>query len=191
MMPFAVAPFAAEVVAADPAKPTSEAPRHAPKGGSEPHDDRVLEERVTRTWYGWQILPGDGAAALSFILGLGLLDSNRSVGRPLMTLGEVIFLVNGPTVHALHDHAVKAVGSLGMRVLFPLGGHAIGVIAASREVDAVSVVGAGLVASAVDIALLAFDEPDPPRWARLVPALTLPAEARGTRAPTLTWSGAF
>lgn len=185
---FAEASVASKPRAHDASTRAAEPARH--KGDTtDAEDERVEEEKVTRVWYGWQLIPADAAAAASFCLGVGLLESNRSTGRPLMTLGEVIFLANGPIVHVVHGHSLKAVSSLGMRVLFPLGGHVLGVATGSRTADVFGVVGAGLIASAVDIAFVAFDEPDPPRWARYVPSLTLTRDVRGASAPTLGFAG--
>src|SRR4051812_33719784 len=98
-------------VAAAPAAPPNQ---RATATTSTKEKDEEDEEKPARKWYGWQILVPDAAALALCSLGAATIDSNRSVGRPVLTIGEAVFLAGGPVIHAAHGQSMRFVGSIGM-----------------------------------------------------------------------------
>jgi hypothetical protein len=121
----------------------------------------------TVCWYGWQIWSVDGAAAGLF---LGALADKSN--PQLFVLSGATFTIGGPVVHVVHGQWASGISSLGLRVVAPLLGGAIGdhydtCGAASSGGDgngdcsakwltAGAAIG-GVAASAIDGLLLAFD----------------------------------
>jgi len=128
-----------------------------------------------RRWYGWQTFAADGVAGALF---LGAVADDHNV--TLFGLSGVSFALGAPTLHVVHGRWSVALGSLGLRILGPFVGAVIGAQADVRtcaDVDSCGLssgkwgtAGAaigGLVVSAIDGALLAYDaplaNPAPPR----------------------------
>ena len=126
------------------------------------------------TWYGWQTLIADGAAA--GLLGLTLLSSDGGGAELLGTASFVTYLVGGPIVHWSHGHGWTGFGSLAARVGFPLGGALVGVLigaaaCGSSEDEfipcpvafgAVGLLGGMVAAPVVDAAIIAREPVTPP-----------------------------
>jgi len=143
-------------------------------------------EKPQTTWYGWQTLIADGAAA--GLLGLTILSSDGNAANVLGTLSFGTYLLGGPIVHWSHGHGWTGFGSLAARVGFPLGGALVGVLigaaaCGSSEDEfipcpvAFGAVGllAGMVAAPVVDATIIAREPvtrpaGPPLQALLVPS---------------------
>ena len=143
-------------------------------------------ETPQTTWYGWQTLIADGAAA--GLLGLTLLSSDGNAANVLGTLSFGTYLLGGPIVHWSHGHGWTGFGSLAARVGLPLGGALVGVLigaaaCGSSEDEfvpcpvAFGAVGllAGMVAAPVVDATIIAREPvtrpaGPPLQALLVPS---------------------
>jgi len=131
-------------------------------------------ETPQTTWYGWQTLIADGAAA--GLLGLTLLSSDGNAANVLGTLSFGTYLLGGPIVHWSHGHGWTGFGSLAARVGFPLGGALVGVLigaaaCGSSEDEfipcpvafgAVGLLGGMVAAPIVDAAVLAREPVTPP-----------------------------
>jgi len=81
-------------------------------------------EQPQTTWYGWQTLLADGAAA--GLVGLAILSPDGNGANVLGTASFVTYLVGGPIIHWAHGHGAKGWGSLGLRVGLPLAGTLAG-----------------------------------------------------------------
>lgn len=164
-----------------------------------------------RRWYGWQIILTDAAA----LAPVALISNGGGWGD--LALG--LYLGGGPVVHGAHESGAKAAGSLGLRILGVLGGAGIGLwisaaaehsgcesAAQSRAAAAcslvigteVGLVAGSLVASFVDVAVLAYDvRPTGSRVTAGPPALQLtpvagfPRDSAGRLSPTFGLSGSF
>ena len=74
---------------------------------------------VGSTWYGWQILISDVAAAT--MLGKGSDSSTVGTDRHVIFYGGVaLWTLGGPTVHVVHQKVPTALISIAMRVVPPL-----------------------------------------------------------------------
>jgi len=116
------------------------------------------EPKKPTIWYGAPIAIGDAVGIGLYTAALLVIPENRDLGKPMATVGAGTFLVVGPFTHALRERFTHAAGSLGMRVLFPILGHIVGIIAKDPVVDAVGVYAGALTASALDIFLLARED---------------------------------
>ena len=143
-------------------------------------------EKPQTTWYGWQTLIADGAAA--GLLGLTILSSDGNAANVLGTLSFGTYLLGGPIVHWSHGHGWTGFGSLAARVGFPLGGALVGVLigaaaCGSSEDEfipcpvafgAVGLLGGMVAAPVVDAAIIAREPvtrpAGPPLQALLVPS---------------------
>ncbi|HEY5452510.1 MAG TPA: hypothetical protein VIQ54_27325 [Polyangia bacterium] len=143
-------------------------------------------ETPQTTWYGWQTLIADGAAA--GLLGLTLLSSDGNGANVLGTLSFGTYLLGGPIVHWSHGHGWTGFGSLAARVGLPLGGALVGVLigaaaCGSSEDEfipcpvafgAVGLLGGMVAAPVVDATIIAREPvtrpAGPPLQALLVPS---------------------
>jgi len=124
----------------------------------------VRQPSVPRRWYGWQTFSADGIAAGFFFAGVA--DDHNA---PLLGVSGVTFAVGAPVVHLSHGQWEMALGSVGLRVVGPLLGAVIGSTQdgetssdtsggnTSAKWTTTGVAIGGLVASAVDGLLLAYD----------------------------------
>jgi len=154
-----------------------------------------------RRWYGWQTFTADGAAGALF---LAAVADNHST--TLFGLSGVTFGLGAPTIHLAHGHWDFALASLGLRILGPFVGTAIGAQSDIRmSEDATgnapsskwAITGAaigGLVVSAIDGALIAYDtkeaSPAPPKN-QLLEAVSLPRVVVLQHGIGLGYSGQF
>jgi hypothetical protein len=129
--------------------PSVESPKDEPPG------DVTTTESV---WYGYQTLLADGVSALALGVGVG---EDHEVAAAIGVLG---FLLGGPTVHAVHGRHGIALGSLGLRVGWPVLGFALGYTAATPcEWSSCSLYGAvGILAGmasaiAIDASLFSWE----------------------------------
>jgi hypothetical protein len=161
-----------------------------------------------RRWYGWQILLTDGAALAS----IGLASNGSGWGD----LALALYLGGGPVVHFAHENGAKGLGSLGLRVVAPVGsalvGGLLGAMVGGCTNDCGDVfhpsavlVGAGagflvglLGASIVDVAVLAYDAQPvesrahaEPLRLHLAPVAGLPRDSTGHVTPTVGLVGSF
>jgi hypothetical protein len=162
---------------------------------------RRAHQEPERRWYGWQIILTDGAALASL--------AAFSDGNGWADLALALYLGGGPVVHLAHQNPAQAGGSLGLRVLAPLGGALMGFLLSTIEnpncdcSQGLVGVGGGLVvgtlaASVVDITVLAYDVPSvqsrahaEPLGLRLAPVAALPRDSTGHMAPTFGLVGSF
>jgi|SRR5688572_1503819 hypothetical protein len=87
---------------------------------------------VTREWYGSETLLFDGAAAM---LWLGAVPASGVWEKTLTSFGSIGFLFGPFGVHLAHHRTGAAFGSLGLRLVFPVIGFAIGAKQATCELD--------------------------------------------------------
>jgi hypothetical protein len=152
-----------------------EATPTAEEQASEPPADAASSASNARHWYGWQTFAADGVAGALF---LGAVADDNNV--TLFGLSGVSFVLGAPTIHVVHGRWGVGLGSLGLRILGPFVGAVIGAQADVRSCADVSSCGpssskwgpagaaiGGLVVSAIDGTLLAYDtpvaSPAPPR----------------------------
>lgn len=84
---------------------------------------------VERRWYGWQTLLSDAASIGLFVSGVN--DDGRGDIRP--AIGLFGYALAPPIIHAAHGHALKAFGSLGLRLGAPVVGAVVGFAMAGCE----------------------------------------------------------
>jgi hypothetical protein len=153
-----------------------------------------------RRWYGWQIILTDAAA----LAPVALISNGGDWGA--LALG--LYLGGGPVVHGAHESGAKAAGSLGLRIIGVLGGALVGLGISVDEHPScycslvigaeVGLVAGSLVASVVDIAVLAYDarptgshtQAEPLRL-HLAPVAAFPRDSTGHVAPTFGLVGSF
>jgi hypothetical protein len=140
-------------------------------------------------WYGWQIILSDAASlsTLAFAAAASNPGSENNTGSTvLLGLGFSGYLMGGFAVHATHRRWLSAGLSVGLRVVLPLLGAAVGAGLESNQNDPWSglagaaagvLFGAGL-AHVVDVTALSLIPP-----AKHPPT----ASASNTRAPVLEW----
>jgi hypothetical protein len=168
------------------------------EGTAEADMNAVRENRdeaqpnLTRHWYGWQTFSVDGVAA-GFLVGAVAANGNTA----LYGCSAVSFVSGAPIVHLAHGQWGMALGSAGTRILAPLLGAVIGSqfdgtthATSSGQSDGSSakwtttgVVIGGLVASAIDGLLLAYDAKPAPSSER-ARAQSFPIEALPTLVAT-------
>lgn len=92
---------------------------------------------VTRkSWYGWQPLLCDAAAAASFVGGGELYAHSRDrAGTAMLVTGGTIFLTCAPIVHLAHAHPARALGDFALRFLMPAISVSIGIAMDQSERD--------------------------------------------------------
>ena len=85
-----------------------------------------------RRWYGWQTLASD-AASFALLLGgmaasgQGLYDSGTPpLANAMATLGIAGYVAGAPAIHFVHERPLAAAGSIGLRLLLPVLGGALG-----------------------------------------------------------------
>ena len=98
--------------ASAPAAPGARSP--APVASTPPPSSE--EGAPRRSWYGWETLLVDGA----WVLGGIVVLSSRNPSGALVTPLVADYFLGPPIVHAVHGHADKAFGSLGLRLAGPL-----------------------------------------------------------------------
>jgi len=143
-------------------------------------------EQPQTTWYGWQTLLADGAAA--GLVGLAILSPDGNGANVLGTASFVTYLVGGPIIHWAHGHGAKGWGSLGLRVGLPLGGTLAGFLVGKAVcgdsngdfIDCPVVYGAlgllgGMVAAPVVDATIVAREPVTPPAGPPIQALFVPS----------------
>jgi hypothetical protein len=138
------------------------------------NDSEEPAEKSER-WYGWQTLAADAVPATLLVAGVALDDGTSP---SLYGAAALTFVVGGPVIHAVHDHAGKALGSLGLRLALPVVGVVIGSSVAPplnpcpalpggecEESDSTPVLLGGVfgmtAASIIDSALLAYEAETP------------------------------
>jgi len=106
-------------IAASPA--AAETPVHQPGETGEGAGAQPEPGPAGRSsWYGYQILLADAVA-------LGLTAIAAEAGSEAVLVGAAgVYLLGGPTVHALHRRPLAAVASLGLRIALPIAFAAIG-----------------------------------------------------------------
>jgi hypothetical protein len=159
--------------------------RAAEEHATEPSDGRSGRWQ----WYGWQIIITDAAALSTLALAAGTSSGetgDHTVSTVLLGLGFSGYLMGGFAVHATHRRWLSAGMSVGLRVVLPLLGAAVGAGLESSQNDPWSglagaatgvLVGAGL-AHVLDVTALSFVPP-----AKHPPTTS----ASNTRAPVLEW----
>jgi hypothetical protein len=149
--------------------------RDPPPSGRE----ALLRSRFHESWYGWQTLAVDAAAVAILLTGAATFagaasgPSVRLSGSPpslpiaLITTSSGVYAVGPSVVHLAHGHIWRAVASIGLRLVIPLAGFAVGSISSSAvnpranalANGAVGGLVGGAAASATDAAALGWD-----RW---------------------------
>lgn len=114
-------------------------------------------DETPASWYGYQTLLGDAAAALSFVAGVA------SQRLELVVTGFVTYTGAAPVIHCLHDETLRGMISLTLRLLLLYPVIVAANLCASDEpgycgsfARGVAVIGMGF-AAAVDAALIAWD----------------------------------
>lgn len=140
---------------------------------------------TTPVWYGWQTLAADGASAA--LLGTGAAwagsgSSGNGTAAPVLLVGGLGGVaLGGPIVHLAHGHPLRALADLGLRVsAVTLGGFVGGEIVAASTARsgcqnndvgclpqtlggvALGALVGTVAASAIDAAVLSYDEPARP-----------------------------
>jgi hypothetical protein len=130
-----------------------------------------VEPLAAPTWYGWQVLAGDGAWVL------GTAGCLAAGGDNLCLVPALGYLVAGPVIHGTHGKAGRAFGSAGLRAGLPLAGAVLGAAVANcsdsdGKLDfcglGETALGflAGMATAIVIDAVWAYDEPPVERVAR-------------------------
>src|SRR5262245_36637839 len=92
-------------------------------------------EQPQTSWYGWQTLLVDGGWIGLWMLGLAVDHEKYGSSSPenyqlganvLFTSAVATYVLGGPAIHLAHGHADSALGSLALRVGFPLAGALAG-----------------------------------------------------------------
>jgi hypothetical protein len=120
---------------------------------------------IVRRWYGWQTFAVDGVAAGLFV---GAVADQHNTA--LFGVSAITFGFGAPAIHVAHGHWDLALGSLGLRIIGPLLGAALGsqfdvhtsndgpgAADSSSKWTAAGVAIGGLVASVTDGLALAYD----------------------------------
>lgn len=153
------------------------------------------------SWYGYETLIPDIAAAIIFNAGMSMFrfcmdwrwdgttptksSCNNSDSNRALAASGVVYFVGAPAIHATHGHWDKAGYSLGIRFL------PVATAAALAEADADSLasfalIGGGLAAMAVDSAVLAKEPAEPSLRVSVAPSY----EPK-SRAAAIVMVGAF
>jgi hypothetical protein len=137
------------------AQPVSWGAAAGPAGWQSQEDQRLDQSAAPKSeeWYGWQTLTADAVS-------LGLLFATAPDGG---MVGLVGYLFASPVIHGVHARPEAAAGSMGIRVVAPLFGGAIGsAMCTDRDgmLPCISEVAAGVLMGAstaiiVDAAILA------------------------------------
>jgi hypothetical protein len=159
-------------------------------------------------WYGWQILLADAGAFGLLSLGLltpGLPDGARSA---LDGVGVLVYVADGPVVHAMHRHETRAGSSgllrLGLPLFGLLAGFGTAVVLGRGEASYGDPIAWALRGAAVctvpavllDTTMLAWDPPSvavPPASARFTvfPTTGVVTDAGRQRAAVVGVGGTF
>jgi hypothetical protein len=83
------------------------------------------EVEGSRNWYGWQIMLAD-FGVIAALAGGAALTSNSSAFAFVPITGGVGYFGGGPLVHVAHGNGERAVKSLMVRLVAPLGGASVG-----------------------------------------------------------------
>lgn len=167
---------------------------------TDPGTPTTLRGEPERRWYGWQIILTDAAA----LAPVALISNGGDWGA--LALG--LYLGGGPVVHGAHESGAKAAGSLGLRIVGVLGGALVGLGISADEHPScycslvigteVGLVAGSLVASVVDVAVLAYDVQPTGSHTQaeslrlhLAPVAALPRDSTGHVAPTFGLVGSF
>ncbi len=138
----------------------------AEEQAEEPPKASANSAHQPRRWYGWQTFAADGAAGAFFLAAVA--DDHNTT---LFGVSGVSFGLGAPAIHLAHGHWDFALGSLGLRILGPFLGAVIGAqsdIRVSEDATGATssnkwgITGAaigGLVVSAIDGVLIAYDTP--------------------------------
>jgi hypothetical protein len=138
--------------------------------------EALLRSRAHETWYGWQTLSVDAVAIGTLLLGAAIVTTRPPSPTPIQGTRPVafaavsmgLFVAGPPVVHLAHGKLVRGLASVGLRLVLPLAGFAIGYLASgplrsgagSTLTDgAVGGVLGGAGAMAADAAVLGWD-----RW---------------------------
>jgi hypothetical protein len=126
------APVAAAPAPSAPPAPATREPAHdARRAGSRAESAvpaPISHEPGPTHWYGWQILASDAASLLVATVGT---RAEGSASHYSAFGGLLGYAAAPPLIHLLHDQGQRALGSVGMRLGFPVAGAAIGVVASS------------------------------------------------------------
>ena len=141
----------------------------------------------SRVWYGYQLLFVDAASVL--LLVGGAADESSSAGL-VSGLGLVLWTLNGPVVHGIHGHPIRALVSIPVRVGIPLGCVVLGALlsqatagvpSGDQEQDPLAWVGGAVLggvvgvlgAVVIDDVVLPWDEAPAPDESLLRPSFTI------------------
>jgi hypothetical protein len=169
-----------------PAGPPGQAAPAGGGAGGPPLDGRppptMTAEPSSGRWYGWQIFLAD-AATVGMTVGLAYMD--LSPGAVAGTcLGS--YLAGPVVVHLARGEEGAIFGSVVRRILFPLGGLALGALLASGDRDggyiSASVIGAGYGALVGTLTAMVWD------WTSHQPATSVASSPGGTGGPATRWA---
>lgn len=174
-----------------------------------PSSNTDKPKRPAQRWYGWQTFAADGA-----VLALGAAAVPLGAHAPywpaeaLGYTAAATYTLGAPVVHLVQGQPLKAAGSLGLRVGLPLGMYALlrhdswGHCPAKNEGEdeqycqptlglLFGVLAAGVAASAIDGALLAWKPIETQRASSLMPLVSLDRNKNGRTGVTVGLSGSF
>lgn len=139
-------------------------------------------------WYGWQTLLFDGAS----IVGV-------ASGGVAMPVGLIGYFFGGPVVHFAHEHVLKGLGDIGMRLVGALGGTVAAATylygdRGANDTPAIVLlaVGAG-IPCVVDAAALSWEEVpvEPDHASRVAPTVSVAREHGGGTRTIAGFAGRF
>lgn len=140
------------------AKPKSEvvSPKK-PMSNAQPVTGKLEAPVGPSVWYGYQTLIGDAVS-------LALLFNTNGSSQGTSTMGFVGYVFAGPAIHLVHQEGWSALGSLGMRVGFPLVGVGVGVAMGDNSfgsaiVAALLALSGSVAAIVLDASVLAYEHP--------------------------------
>jgi hypothetical protein len=174
-----------------------------------PSSNTDKPKKPARRWYGWQTFAADGT-----VLALGAAAVPLGAHAPywpaeaLGYTAAATYALGAPVVHLVQGQPLEAAGSLGLRVGLPLGvyallqhdswGHCPGKSESEDEQYCQPTLGllfgvlaAGVAASAIDGALLAWKPIETERATALMPLVSVDRDKHGRTGVTLGLSGAF
>ncbi len=160
-----------EVLLESPVKGTSVLPATSPTlptAPSTPHDGPAIAWKMpsggrvqAKTyWYGWQTALIVGGADLVGIFALTDVESLSNVNPGLLTASIVTHFAAGPIIHWAHGHVGRGFATIGLNVVLPCAGLALGSFTEANEKNPSVPVGLllGFVgATVLDAAFLGYE----------------------------------
>ncbi|HVY30142.1 MAG TPA: hypothetical protein VHB79_26475 [Polyangiaceae bacterium] len=166
-------------------------------------------EEPARRWYGWQTFAADGAAVALAAAAVPL--GAHAPYWPAEALGytsAATYALGGPVIHLVQRQPLKAAGSFGLRVGLPFAVYALlehdswSHCPAKNEGEdeqycqpklgtLLGVLAAGVAASAIDGAVLAWKPIETERVSSLMPLVSVDRDRRGRTGLTVGLSAAF